>query len=165
MNFFEQQDLAYRNTKRLVILLCLAVLSLIAITTLLFATVFYYMELNTHSYLINTGIWDGIKHSMTWKMVAGISAAVCAVIFFGSLYKLIQLSSGGRVVAESLGGRPLTIQNANADEKKILNVVEEMSIASGTPVPPVYIIEDDAINAFAAGHTPQDAVIGVTRGC
>lgn len=165
MNFFEQQDLAHRNTKRLVLLLCLAVLSLIAITTLLFATSFYYMELNTHRYLANTGLWQGIMQSMSWKMLAGISASVCAVIFFGSLYKLIQLSSGGRVVAESLGGRPLTIHNANADEKKILNVVEEMSIASGTPVPPVYIIEDEAINAFAAGHTPQDAVIGVTRGC
>jgi len=165
MNFFEHQDLAYRNTKRLVFLLCLAVLSLITITTLLFATAFYYMELNTHHYLANAGLWHGIMHSMSWKMFAGISASVCAVIVFGSLYKLIQLSSGGRVVAESLGGRPLTIHNANADEKKILNVVEEMSIASGTPVPPVYIIEDEAINAFAAGHTPQDAVIGVTRGC
>ncbi len=102
---------------------------------------------------------------MNWKMIAGISTAVVAVIFLGSFYKLIQLSSGGRAVAESLGGRPLNIQNANGDEKKILNVVEEMAIASGTPVPPVYIIEDEAINAFAAGHTPQDAVIGVTRGC
>lgn len=165
MNFFEQQDIAHRNTKRLIALLCLAVLSLIAITTLLFAVVFYYMELNTHTYLANSGLWSGIMHSLSWKMLAGISVSVCAVIFLGSLYKLIQLSSGGRVVAESLGGRPLVVQNANADEKKILNVVEEMSIASGTPVPPVYIIEDEAINAFAAGHSPQDAVIGVTRGC
>jgi len=165
MNFFEQQDLAHRNTKRLVFLLILAVLSLIAITTLLFATAFYYMELNTHRYLTNTGIWQGIMHSLSWELIAGISATVCVVIFLGSLYKLFQLSSGGRVVAESLGGRPLNHQTANADEKKILNVVEEMAIASGTPVPPVYIIEDEAINAFAAGHTPQDAVIGVTRGC
>ncbi|RYY03618.1 MAG: peptidase [Gammaproteobacteria bacterium] len=165
MNFFEQQDIAHRNTKRLVVLLCLAVISLIAITTLLFATAFYYMELNTHQYLANTGLWQGITHSMSWQMLASISAGVCAVIFFGSLYKLIQLSSGGRAVAESLGGRLINSSSAIGDEKKILNVVEEMAIASGTPVPPVYIIEDEAINAFAAGHTPQDAVIGVTRGC
>jgi Zn-dependent protease with chaperone function len=165
MNFFEQQDLAHRNTKRLVVLLCLAVISLIAITTLLFATVFYYMELNTHRYLANTGLWHGISHAMSWKMLGGISVTVCVVIFLGSLFKLIQLSSGGRVVAESLGGKPINSLNATGDEKKILNVVEEMAIASGTPVPPVYIIEDEAINAFAAGHTPQDAVIGVTRGC
>lgn len=165
MNFFEQQDLAHRNTKRLVFLLCLAVISLIAITTLLFATAFYYMELNTHHYLANSGLWKGIMQSMSWKMLAGISASVLVVICLGSLFKLLQLSAGGRAVAESLGGRPLTVHNANPDEKKILNVVEEMAIASGTPVPPVYIIEDEAINAFAAGHTPQDAVIGVTRGC
>jgi Zn-dependent protease with chaperone function len=165
MNFFEQQDIAHRNTKRLVFLLCLAVISLIAITTLLCATALYYMEANSHRYLENAGLWHGVMHSLSWKMFAGISTAVVAIIFLGSLYKLIQLSSGGRAVAESLGGRPLNIQNATADEKKILNVVEEMAIASGTPVPPVYIIEDEAINAFAAGHTPQDAVIGVTRGC
>ncbi|RYY74145.1 MAG: peptidase [Gammaproteobacteria bacterium] len=165
MNFFEQQDLAHRNTKRLVILLCLAVISLIAITTLLFATTFYYMEQNTHRYLNSTGLWNGITQAMSWKMLGGISVSVCVVIFLGSFYKLIQLSSGGRVVAESLGGRPINTLNAVGDEKKILNVVEEMAIASGTPVPPVYIIEDEAINAFAAGHTPQDAVIGVTRGC
>jgi Zn-dependent protease with chaperone function len=165
MNFFEQQDLAHRNTKRLVFLLCLAVISLIVITTLMFATAFYYMEANANTMMANTGLWQGISQSMSWKTFAGISASVCAVIVVGSLYKLIQLSSGGRAVAESLGGRPLNVINADADEKKILNVVEEMAIASGTPVPPVYLIEDEAINAFAAGHTPQDAVIGVTRGC
>ena len=165
MNFFEQQDLAHRNTKRLVFLLCLAVISLIAITTLLCGTVFYYMELNTHRYLENAGLWQGIKHSLTWETISAISIGVCGVIFLGSLYKYFQLSGGGRAVAEAMGGRLLDGQNANADEKKILNVVEEMAIASGTPVPPVYILEDDAINAFAAGHTPQDAVIGITRGC
>jgi Zn-dependent protease with chaperone function len=165
MNFFEQQDLAHRNTKRLVLLLCLAVISLIAITTLMFSAAFYYMELNTLGMMTNTGLWHGMSQTMSWKIVAGISVTVCTVIILGSLYKLIQLSSGGRAVAEALGGRPLNVINANADEKKILNVVEEMAIASGTPVPPVYLIEDDAINAFAAGHTPQDAVIGVTRGC
>jgi len=165
MNFFEQQDIAHRNTKRLILLLCLAVISLIAITTLLFAAVFYYMELNTKHYLQHVGVWHGIMHSMNWKTFAGISVSVCGVIFLGSLYKLLQLSSGGRVVAEAMGGRPINMLNATPDEKKTLNVVEEMAIASGTPVPPVYIIEDEAINAFAAGHTPQDAVIGVTRGC
>src|SRR3954468_14003352 len=117
MNFFEQQDIAHRNTKRLVVLLCLAVISLIAITTLLFATAFYYMELNTHQYLANTGLWQGITHSMSWQMLASISAGVCAVIFFGSLYKLIQLSSGGRAVAESLGGRLINSSSATGDEK------------------------------------------------
>lgn len=164
MNFFEQQDIAHRNTRRLVFLLCLAVISLVAITTLLFATIFYFMEANTHRYLQNAGLWQGILYSMSWKMLAEISLGVIAIILLGSLYKFFELSSGGRTVAEAMGGRPLNIHNANGDEKKILNVVEEMAIASGTSVPPVYIIEDAAMNAFAAGHTPQDAVIGVTRG-
>ncbi len=165
MNFFEHQDIAYRNTKRLIVLLCLAVISLIAVTTFFCATVLYYMEANSRHYLNNLGLWQGITQTMSWKMLGGISLGVCSVIVLGSLYKLYELSAGGRAVAESLGGRPITLHNANLDEKKILNVVEEMAIASGTPVPPVYLIEDEAINAFAAGHTPQDAVIGVTRGC
>jgi Zn-dependent protease with chaperone function len=65
-----------------------------------------------------------------------------------------------------MGGHPLAPQTTDPDERKILNVVEEMAIASGTPVPPVYLLEhEDGINAFAAGYTPGDAVIGVTRGC
>ena len=123
MNFFEQQDLAHRNTKRLVFLLILAVISLIAITTLLFATAFYYMELNTRGYLQHVGVWNGIMHSLSWKTLGEISFAVCSVIFLGSLYKMLQLSSGGRAVAESMNGRLINILNADADEKKILKSV------------------------------------------
>ena len=69
------------------------------------------------------------------------------------------------MIAEALGGRLLNINSDDADERKLLNVVQEMAIASGTPVPPVYLIDEAAINAFAAGYKPADAVIGVTRGC
>ena len=69
-----------------------------------------------------------------------------------------------RQLPRPLGGRLLNINTANADEKKVLNVVEEMAIASGTPVPPVYLLEEPCINAFAAGLKPRDAVIGITRG-
>ncbi len=165
MNFFEQQDIAHRNTKWLIILLCCAVVSLIAITTLLVACALYYFTFDSQSAQQDRSIWYGITHSISWNMFAAISIGVCAVVFLGSVFKFKQLSSGGRAVAEALGGRLINIHNANADEKKILNVVEEMAIASGTPVPPVYILEDEAINAFAAGHNPQDAIIGVTRGC
>jgi Zn-dependent protease with chaperone function len=75
------------------------------------------------------------------------------------------LSSGGTVVAESLGGRLISQGTSDLHERKALNVVEEMAIASGTPVPPVYLLErEQGINAFAAGFTPGDAVIGLTRG-
>ena len=76
------------------------------------------------------------------------------------------LSGGGHTVAELMGGRLLHPQTGDLDERKVLNVVEEMAIAAGTPVPPVYLLEnEEGINAFAAGHSPNDAVVGVTRGC
>ena len=84
-----------------------------------------------------------------------------------SLTKIAQLrGGGGKVVAESLGGTPILPDTTDPDERKVLNVVEEMAIASGLPVPPVYLMDREAgINAFAAGYRPENAVIGVTRGC
>ncbi len=91
--------------------------------------------------------------------------AVATVVGFGGLFKLVQLGSGGRVVAESLGGKFIDPSSRDPQERKVLNVVEEMAIASGNPVPPVYLMEDESINAFAAGMNRRNAVIGVTRGC
>ena len=83
----------------------------------------------------------------------------------GSLNKMVQLRGGGQTVAEELGGRLLTAGTADPVERRLLNVVEEMAIASGTPTPPVYLMDrEDGINAFAAGFSPTDAVIGVTKG-
>lgn len=165
MNFFEQQDRAQRNTKRLILLLCLAVISLIAITTLLFASVFYYSNFQQRPEFQTLTFWQGMQQSISLNLFAGICLGIISVVFLGSLYKLFQFSGGGRDVAKAMGGQLIDQSTTNTDERKILNVVEEMAIASGTCVPPVYIMEDSAINAFAAGHTPQDAVIGITRGC
>ena len=75
------------------------------------------------------------------------------------------LRGGGRAVAESLGGRQLHSDTTDLVERRVLNVVEEMAIASGTPTPPIYLLRDEPeINAFAAGFAPEDAVIGVTAG-
>ena len=94
-----------------------------------------------------------------------MAVVVLAVIFFGSLFKTLSLRAGGRSVAESLGGRPILPDTDDLDERRLLNVVEEMAIASGVPAPPVYVLEDQgSINAFAAGYGTDDAVIGVTRG-
>ena len=97
-------------------------------------------------------------------VVAMVAVAVIAVVLLGSLYKSLQLNRGGQVIAERLGGRLINLAPQNFEERRLLNVVEEMAIASGTPVPPVYVLDDAGINAFAAGLTPQDAVIGITRG-
>ena len=77
-----------------------------------------------------------------------------------------QLRGGGHVVAESLGGRRVFPDTTDPVERRLLNVVEEMALASGVPVPPVFMLDDEAaINAFAAGYSPSDAVVAVTRGC
>ncbi len=93
------------------------------------------------------------------------SGSVLLVITIGSLYKMTMLSGGGESVALALGGRKVPANTRDLAERILLNVVEEMALASGTPVPPVYIMDDEeGINAFAAGTTPQNAVIGITRG-
>ncbi len=100
------------------------------------------------------------------QLFGAVAAGTAALIAGGSLYKIASLSGGGHTVAELMGGRLLHPQTSDLDERKILNVVEEMAIAAGTPVPPVYLLEnEEGINAFAAGHSPNDAVVGVTRGC
>jgi Zn-dependent protease with chaperone function len=166
MNFFEQQDLARRNTQRLIVLLVLAVLSLIAVTTVFLAGVIAYLQGGGYSEeLYHTSLTQVLINTITGKMIAGISLLVISVVILGSLFKMAQLRAGGRAVAEAMGGRLLHAYTQDPDERKILNIVEEMAIASGTPVPPVYLIEEEGINAFAAGHNLQNAVIGVTRGC
>jgi Zn-dependent protease with chaperone function len=75
------------------------------------------------------------------------------------------LSSGGKAVAERLGGERILPQTRDAKQRRCLNVVEEMSLAAGMPVPPVYLLPGErGINAFAAGISPTDAVIGITQG-
>ncbi len=160
MDFFQAQDAARRNTIRLVIFFTLAVLSLIVITNLLLMVLFGFFESGNESVTPNV-----IATQFDWAVFLNIGANVALVIFGGSAYKTMALSGGGTVVAESLGGRLINQNTTDLHERKALNVVEEMALASGTPVPLVYILEQEqGINAFAAGYTPGDAVIGLTRG-
>ena len=83
----------------------------------------------------------------------------------GSLFKTMQLNGGGSVVARDMGARQVDAHTTDTDERRLVNVVEEMAIASGVPAPEIWLMEDElGINAFAAGFTPNDAVIGVNRG-
>ncbi|MGV8836118.1 M48 family metallopeptidase [Cellvibrio sp.] len=166
MNFFEHQDRARRKTNHLILLLILAVLSLVAITTLLFAAFAYFGQEHYSAESGETvGLWQGIINALSLETFIWIALGVSGVVALGSLFRFFQLRAGGKAIAEAMGGKLLSGNTGDADERKILNVVEEMAIASGAAVPPVYLIEDDAINAFAAGYHPQDAVIGITRGC
>ena len=157
MDFFESQDTAKRNTTRLVVMFILAVLSLIVLTNLLVLVAF---GLATPSVVAISGA-DSI---VNWRIVLAVTLGVLAVVGFGSLYKLLALAGGGARVAEMLNGRLILGEPGNINERRVQNVVEEMAIASGTPIPPVYVLEEKGINAFAAGYTPEDAVIGITSG-
>lgn len=87
------------------------------------------------------------------------------VVFIGAWIKHIQLADGGAVIAHMMGGRRIDSSSSNPKEKRLLNVVEEMSIASGIPVPPVYVLHNEPnINAFAAGLNPSNAVLGFSSG-
>ncbi|MFV1978967.1 MAG: M48 family metallopeptidase, partial [Myxococcota bacterium] len=160
-NFFENQDAARRNTKRLVFLFCLAVIAIAGMIYLLAVLLTGVEQPNP-----NTG--QMVISPLWWQpdLALGVAIGTAIVVGGGSLYKIAQLRSGGAVVAEALGGVPIPPGTQDADERRLLNVVEEMAIASGIPAPPVYLLKDEqGINAFAAGFAPGDAVIGVTRGC
>ena len=158
MNFFESQDTAKRNTGKLIFLFALAVLSLIVITNLLVMAAFSFGGAGMTSMAATTGFhFDPM-------MFLIIGAIVSSIVLFGSLYKISSLSGGGARIAEMMNGRLLVSGSADPAERRVLNIVEEMAIASGTSVPPVYLMEESGINAFAAGYSPSDAIVAVTRG-
>jgi Zn-dependent protease with chaperone function len=158
MNFFESQDTAKRNTGKLIFLFALAVISLIVITNLLVMALFSFGG----TAMTSKAATSSFHFDPAQFLIIG--AVVTSVVLFGSLYKISSLSGGGARIAEMMNGRLLVSGSADPAERRALNVVEEMAIASGTPVPPVYLMEENGINAFAAGYSPNDAIVAVTRG-
>ncbi len=155
-SFFDQQDLARRNSRRLIWMFGFAVLAVVVALNVIVAV------------LVFSGDGQGAEidpAALTFAL-GTTTLGTSGLIGLASLGKTVALSSGGCVIAESLGGRLIEPQDVrDFHEKRLLNVVEEMAIASGVPVPPVYVMDnEEGINAFAAGHRPTDAVIGVTRG-
>lgn len=165
MDFFEQQDRARRKTKWLIFYFATAVVCIIVavyFACLLTFQVLYASETNRRVKLEREQELD------LWNPTLFLYSALgaLAVIGTGTAYRFSSLAAGGRSLAESLGGRLVRSNTLDLDERKLLNVVEEMALASGVPVPLVYVLDNEAgINAFAAGRTQSDAVIGVTRGC
>ena len=169
MDFFGHQDQARKRTRQLVLLFALALLTLIFLTNLLVAGFLWgnpdiFPELGQKN-IQDPSLFD-IFHYISWQVWLTISAVVCGFVGLAYLYKSIKLSSGGSSIAYSLGGRLVLPNSEDFYERRLLNIVEEMAIASGMPVPQVFLLDDEiGINAFAAGFQPSDAVIGVTKGC
>jgi Zn-dependent protease with chaperone function/uncharacterized tellurite resistance protein B-like protein len=167
MNFYEHQDLARKQTKRLLIIFAIALIGLIILTAYVVAGVGYILGLHNarfETYQTGQSIWSISSQVFDWQYLGLIALGVLSVVFMASLFRMMQLSAGGKVIAEQLGGRLINANPRDAFERKLLNVVEEMAIASGTSVPSVYVMDEMGINAFAAGFQSADAVIGVTRG-
>ncbi|MFA9420010.1 MAG: M48 family metallopeptidase [Gammaproteobacteria bacterium] len=159
MNFFEAQDRARRNTLLLVLLFGIAVVGLILLSNLLLLVVISFSKTSQFVFDLET-----LRTHYSWKIFFNVTMAVSMLILFGSLFKTLSLSGGGTTVAEMLGGRLVPQGSTEPRERQLLNVVEEMAIAAGMPIPKVYLLNEQSINAFAAGMSPADAVIGVTEG-
>lgn len=160
MDFFASQERARRKTGILVVYFLLAV----ALITL----AIYFVAILVSALLGAKLQGASAPAFRPWNpaLMAISAGATLTVILCGSLFEILRLGrGGGATVAARLGGRPVQPNTINPGERRLLNVVEEMAIAAGVPMPPVYILEgEDGINAFAAGYHPSDAVIGVTKG-
>ncbi|MBV1904452.1 MAG: M48 family metallopeptidase [Pseudomonadales bacterium] len=162
MDFFQAQDTAKRKTGQLVLLFTAAVLGLIVLTNILLSLTIGITAMSGNPGQASTAVPD--LANMSVEQWIYNSLAVLTVISLATIYKYLQVRGGGRAVAESLGGIPLDPNSKDPKQRRLQNIVQEMAIASGLPVPPIYLLKDPAINAFAAGLTPGDAVIGVTQG-
>ena len=159
MNFFQAQDRARSNTAKLILLFSIAVIGIVFLTNVLLLGFVTFSQSVDGSFSLSE-----LPNYFEWDVFAVTAVGVCVLILLGSLYKIQLLSKGGSVVAEMLGGQKVSQNTTDTNERQLLNVVEEMAIASGMPIPKVYVLDESSINAFAAGTTPATAVIGVTKG-
>ncbi len=151
-NFFQQQDSARRKTFQLVVYFVLAILILIALVYALLLALSMY----------------GASEPVSWwqpELLLLAAPGVALVVGGASAFKVAQLASGGQAVALMMGGEEVPGTTTDPQQKRLLNVVEEMALAAGVPVPPVYVLEEPGINAFVAGYAPGDAVVAVSEGC
>jgi len=159
MDFFERQRQAKKKTGVLVFLFCVAVLLISLLNFLIIAVT---IPLAGGDW--NKGDFD-FSTFLDPMLALWVVLGTFVVISLAGLYRKSQLS-GGSSIASMMGGRLVNMASTDADEQKLMNVVEEMAIASSVPMPEVYVMDGEkGINAFAAGYTVDDAVIGVTDGC
>lgn len=160
MNFFEYQEQARRQSRWLVFLFILAVITIIIVIDLAILIAFGMMDIEQQQNLLSM---QTLKANLT--LLLGGALVTTMVVAIASLAKTAALSSGGGKVARDLGGVLVEADAHDPLRRRLYNVVEEIALASGIPVPEIYVLEQEsAINAFAAGFTPADAAVAVTRG-
>ncbi|ORV47360.1 peptidase M48 [Mycolicibacter engbaekii] len=155
MNFFEHQRAAKGTTLKLVLLFGAAVLALVAAINAAAVIALVYL----------TKDYGGIDASSILAVVIVVTAITLLVIAGGTLFKTISLRQGGTAVAAAVGAVPVDPTTTDPQLRRYVNIVEEMSLASGVPAPRLFVMPGEpGINAFAAGFTPADAAIAVTGG-
>lgn len=155
MNFFEHQDRARRNTSLLVFYFVIAVLGIICLVNLA-----AYIALAQAGFGQPTFPQWITSQPFFWSV-----GLTLFVIVSGSLLKLWQLRDGGEALADMLGASEILPDTESPDQRRLRNVVEEMSLASGIPAPRTYVLShEQGINAFVAGYRPSEAVVMVTQG-
>ncbi len=152
MDFFEAQELRRKKTKWLVLLYAAAIVGIIV-------SIYIVVAIALGSY------GEGEAPLFQPWLFAAVAGFNLLVIGAASLFKLVEMRGGGAHIAAQMGGTLVAPTTTDMGERRLLNVVEEMALAAGVSVPPVYILNGEpGINAFAAGYSPADAVIGVNRG-
>jgi Zn-dependent protease with chaperone function len=160
MNFFEYQEQARRQSRWLVFLFAMAVITIVVVIDVAILVAFGAMDIERQQSLIS---FQSLKDNL--PLLLGGALATMAVIAIASLFKTASLRSGGGKVARDLGGVLVEADARDPVRRRLYNVVEEIALASGISVPEIYVLEQEsAINAFAAGFTPADAAVAVTRG-
>ena len=159
MNFFEHQAQARHLTVLMLLLFVLAVAAIVAVLDLVVAAVYIWMFDPQMVYLGNL-LAQVPRHVYVWSTVA-----ILSIIAGGTGFRFYQLSGGGVAVADMIGAHPMKRNTSEPSERRLLNIVEEMALASGIAVPRVFVMDGErTINAFAAGYSPHEAAIIVTRG-
>jgi Zn-dependent protease with chaperone function len=159
VNFYERQAAARRQSRWLLLGFVVAVAAVVLVLDVVLIT----LLAGSDEYGNPLGPIEGARRYP--GLAVGIAVMAAGVILIASLYKSLAMREGGGVVARTLGGVRLDRDTLDLRRKRLHNVVEEMAIASGVPMPEVYVLEQEsAINAFAAGHTPANAAIAVTQG-
>jgi Zn-dependent protease with chaperone function len=164
--FFEHQQLARRNTRVMVVLFVLAVLAIVFTVDLVLGALYVWNSAGVRAPrgAPPSGLLQLLAQVPRQVYVWG-ALATAALVFIVSMVNTARLASGGAAVARMVGARRVPTDTRDPLERRLVNVVEEMAIASGVRVPAVYVMDAErGINAFAAGWDASGAVVTVTRG-
>ena len=161
MNFFEHQETARKQSRWLILIFILAVAAIVVAINIVILVALGFISFDAET--ASVPFREVVRGNL--PLLGGAAVASIAFILLASLFKMASLRAGGGQVARQLGGTLVDTSTRDPLRRRLCNVVEEIALASGVPVPEIYVLDQESgINAFAAGYTPSDAAVAVTRG-